>query len=351
MSDERWKQALLESGGVFDESNATPAHFGDPSAEYRAGRESAALFDVSDRAQIEVTGEDRAAFLHGFCTNDVKSLQPGGGCEAFFTNIKGRVLAHAFLFAADDSLWIETVAGAEDGLIAHLDRYLITEDVQLRARTAEFGELLVSGPQTLPAVAAAGFASDLDAPNSHCRTDGVRMRRVDWFDTPGVLLSIARGDLPAVWRRLSETQETPPAGATAFHALRIEAEFPLYGMDITEENLAQEVDRNDTAISFTKGCYLGQEPIARIDALGHVNRLLRGLRIAGGAAPSPGAVILGPDDEVEIGRVTSATRLPDGSGAVALACLRSRYAAAGSAVIVETGGERLNGTVFHGSTA
>lgn len=345
MNDSNFNAALAESGAVF-EGCAIPSHFGGPRAEYLAGRETAALFDVSDRAQIEATGDDRTTFLHGFCTNDVKRLEPGEGCEAFVTNIKGRVLAHVWLFVEERSIWIETVAAAEEGLIAHLDRYLITEDVQLQARTAQFGELFVSGPRAVPALAAAGLAAP-EPRYRHAQVEGVRLRRVDWFGLPGVLLSAPRADLPALWRRLARIEGLHPAGAQAFHALRIEAVFPLYGADVTEGNLAQEVDRTAEAISFTKGCYLGQEPIARVDALGHVNRVLRGLRVAGDAAPQVGAAILDPEEGGEIGRITSATVLPTGEAALALGYLRSAHAAVDTPVAIDSAGGRLSAAVFH----
>ena len=109
---------------------------------------NARLFDLSDRTQIEITGRDRVKFLHSFCTNDIKKLQPGQGCEAFVTNVNGKVLGHIFVFAERDSLWFESVASSAATLLPHLDRYLITEDVRFADRSAEFAELLLVGPQS-----------------------------------------------------------------------------------------------------------------------------------------------------------------------------------------------------------
>jgi len=313
-----------------------PPHFGDPLAEFNAGRTTAALFDVGDRSQIEVRGADRVAFLHNFCTNDVKRLAAGQGCEAFVTNVKGRVLGHVFLFVEADGVWLESVAGADETLIAHLDRYLITEDVQLHSRTAEFGELLVTGPR------AEAVRSDRLQP---VEGDEVRVRRVDWFNQPGFLIVVPRDRAAELWTRLSESDDCRPAGSLAFHALRIDAGFPLYGVDISEDNLAQEVGRTARAISFTKGCYLGQEPIARIDAMGHVNRELRRLRLEQGPPPETGVRILSPDND-EIGRVTSSVQLTAASQPLALGYVRSRYTKAGTCVLVESGGERVAATVF-----
>ncbi len=318
----------------------------DPFAERAAANDDVALFDVGDRVQIEVTGRDRLSFLHNFCTNDIKKLQPEQGCEAFITNVKGKVLGHIFVFAEAESLWIESVAGSAATLIAHLDHYLIREDVKLTDRSAEFTEFLLVGPRS------AEVLEQLNVPvgelplngHSQCRLLAPiamplrSVRRVDWLDLPTWLLSIGRSDSDAAWHTLTQAGACP-SGESAFHALRIAAGFPLYGIDISEEQLAQEVSRSSRAISFTKGCYLGQEPIARIDAMGHVNRELRRLEVSTGPLPTPGMVVLDkpvPDGK-PIGQITSAAwslRSRDDDKPLALAYLRSGFTASGMKVIV-----------------
>lgn len=328
---------------------AGPLHFGNPAAEYAAARESAVVFDVSNRTQIELGGGDRAKFLNNFCTNEILSLGPGEGREAFVTNIKGRVLAHVFVFVAPDSIWVETVGGAEDSLLNHLDRYLIAEDVTLNGRTAECGELFVSGPGSFEMLAE--LHVNLASLPLYGHTQVVAFdlpvfaRSVDWLGAPAALLSVPRDSLPSLWRQLTEGG-LPPAGAQAFDALRIEAGMPLYGRDITEENIAQEAGRTERAISFTKGCYLGQEPIARIDALGHVNRELRGLRLAEAPVPTNGSSVTGPDDDKEIGRVTSAALCYADNRPLALAYLRSKFVAPGTEVHVDVDGRKQSAVVF-----
>ncbi|MBC7821917.1 MAG: hypothetical protein IAG10_33945, partial [Planctomycetaceae bacterium] len=102
------------------------------------------LFEIQGRTQIEITGRDRVKFLHSFCTNDIKKLQPGQGCEAFVTNVNGKVLGHIFVFAERESLWLES--GAAAALLPHFDKYVITDDVRFVDRSAEFAELLLAGP-------------------------------------------------------------------------------------------------------------------------------------------------------------------------------------------------------------
>ena len=302
------------------------------------------LFDVSNRTQIEVTGRDRVKFLHSFCTNDIKKLQPGQGCEAFVTNVNGKVLGHIFVFAERDSLWLESVGGSAATLLPHLDRYLITEDVRFADRSAEFAELLLVGSQSPELLERLGLIVAALPRYGHL-ADGTAtlplrsIRRVDWLDSPTWLLSIPTDRRDEVQRTLTQAG-AQPATEEEFHSSRIAAGFPLYGIDISEENLAQEVGRTALAISFTKGCYLGQEPIARIDAMGHVNRQLCRLELSSGPLPTSGTPILdkpAPDGK-QIGTMTSCAwnRLGDADKPLALAYLRSVFAKIGTQVIVES---------------
>ncbi len=303
----------------------------------------ARLFDLSTRTQIEVTGRDRVKFLHSFCTNDIKKLQPGQGCEAFVTNVNGKVLGHIFVFAERDSLWVESVANSAATLLPHLDRYLITEDVRFADRSAEFAELLLVGSQSTELLERLGLIVAALPHYGHLANGTATLplrsiRRVDWLDSPTWLLSIPTAQRNEVQRTLTQAG-TQLATEDEFHSSRIAAGFPIYGIDITEENLAQEVNRTALAISFTKGCYLGQEPIARIDAMGHVNRQLCHLEISSGPLPNPGTPILdkpAPDGK-QVGTITSSAwmRLGDAGKPLALAYLRSGFAKVGSRVFVE----------------
>ena len=164
----------------------------DPFAERAVANDDVALFDVGDRVQIEITGRDRLSFLHNFCTNDIKKLQPGQGCEAFVTSVKGKVLGHIFVFAEAESLWIESVVDSAAPLIAHFDHYLIREDVRLTDRSAEFTEFLLVGPR------AAEVLEQFNLPVNDLPLNGHRQcsplaqsvlplrsaRRVDWLEPP-----------------------------------------------------------------------------------------------------------------------------------------------------------------------
>jgi tRNA-modifying protein YgfZ len=293
--------------------------------------EDVTLFDLSDRPQIELRGSDRQSFLHNFCSNDIKSLQPGRGCEAFVTSIKGRILGHVVVSAADSALWLDSVPGAGEGLTAHLDTYLITEDVEIADRTAEIGPLCLVGPASAAWLRERSVAVD-DLPLWGQRDEmlegiEVIVRRVGFTLADAFELVVSHQQRPQLHNAIT-ARGLPPGSRDEFESLRIEAGFPHYGIDLSEENIAQEAGRNEQAISFTKGCYLGQEPIARLDAMGHTNRQLCRLKVEGDVPPRDAAVRT--REGAAAGRITSAARAPDGKGSVALGMLKSAFTAAGT---------------------
>lgn len=314
--------------------------FGDAESEYRAATESAAIFDVSDRTQLQMSGADRHSFFHGFCTNDIKGLQNGSGCEAFLCNVKGRILGHVFVFADEESLTIESVPGQAEALTSHLNKYCLVEDVQLVDRTDSLTEFLVSGPQAVQLLTGAGLDVAELAAWQHTKLtvqtgeveSAIHIKRVDIFGTTAFLITgeATQGDV--LWERLTSAGITA-AGTGVFESLRIEATFPVYGIDLTDENLAQEAARTERAISFQKGCYLGQEPIARLNAMGHVNKALASFVIDAAETPPVGAVLLNPKKEgKEAGRATSVAWSWSAGKPIGLGMVRSLFLKPGTAL-------------------
>ena len=314
----------------------TPSTTGAQDAEIDALLDGDGLADLSARTQIEVTGADRASFLHNLSTNEIRKLKPGGGCEAFFCDARGHIQAHAYIFCREQSLVIDSVPGAADVLMPHLDRYLIREDVQLTDRSGEWCELLLAGPNSgellarltgVDPAALAGRVATVEASLANC---DVQIRCFDLLG-PGTYAIVAmRTDRDAIWKALTATGAIP-CGDQAIEVLRIAAGSPLNGVDITSRNLPQEVARDDRTISFVKGCYLGQETVARIDALGHVNRLLCGLRFSfagSGDLPAAAGMALTVGGQ-SVGEVTSAARSTR-LGQVGLGYVRREHAAPGS---------------------
>lgn len=321
-----------------------------PTTGCLAARDSAALFDLRDRSQLLISGADRSVLLNNFCTNDVKKLTPGHGCEAFLCNVKGRVLGHVTVFCDDGCLVVESVPGAAATLAAHLDRYIIREDVVLSDASRELGSLCVAGPDSIELLGqwlkgadshTGGIREQLQAmpmlgslPFTNRQGDLVTVRQVDWPGTRAWLLCGSQSLLNNWWAELAGLGGVP-GSSLDWDSLRIAAGWPHMGVDVSEENLPQEVARNERCISFTKGCYLGQEPIARLDALGHTNRELRRLMIDTDTQILAGSRLLAQDTQEPVGQLTSVAPAPFEAGLVALGYLKTRWSAPGSRVLVE----------------
>jgi tRNA-modifying protein YgfZ len=268
--------------------------------DYQALKSGRVVVELTDWSSISVTGADRQTFLHNFCTNDVKRLVPGTSCEAFFTNVKGKIVGHGVLSCRESELVFIGMPGQASQLVAHLDRYIIREDVALRDTTEERRYLLVAG--------------GVPSKNSHTAVSWDIIGRED--SRP---YEVAPSDVSDLLTELV-ADGFVVAGPQAFEASRIETGMPHYGVDFNEENLPQEVGRDREAISFTKGCYLGQETVARIDALGHVNQRIAGVRFFSSDVPASGTKLTLHSKEV--GVVTSAALSPKLGAPLALSMVR-----------------------------
>ena len=298
---------------------------------YRALRHGAGLVPLAGRTQIEVTGGDRAKLLHSFCTANVNTLSPGDGCEAFILNGKGKVLGFVYLFCQADGIVLETIPGQAGKLIAHLDRYVIREDVHFHDNTETCSELLLAGEQAVACLADAGVA---ELPQAYCGSlkcsiaaRDVFIRKLEITGPHDFLISCNASDCESVRSSLTAAGATDCNQAT-FEVARIEYGTPLYGIDISEENLPQELNRDQRAISFTKGCYLGQETVARLDAMGHVNKIYVGVRFDKDVEIEAGAQWQA--DGKPVGSVTSVCRSPQLDGVLALGFVKTKFAKPGS---------------------
>jgi len=336
-----------QAGAAFTEQAgwSMPAHFGDVGADYWHAREGAALFDVSNRGKVEVTGKDAPSFLHNLCTNDVLGMPLGAGCEAFFCTNRAKVVAHAGIYhlrlAGDrDAFWLDVAAGEVEKLIKHLDRYIIAEQVEIADRTSSFAQVHLAGP-TAKAVLARALADEvpsLEALQHMERTFGAKVhshiRRNDMLGVPGYDIVSLNELAQSLWRMLVAAG-AKPAGSEAFQILRVEAGTPVYGVDIDENRFAFEIGRTAQAISYGKGCYLGQEPIVMArDRAGHAPRTLTGLKLKASEPAASGNKVLRAGDEV--GWITSSVRSPRLGAPIALAYLRHGHNEPGT--IVEVAG-------------
>jgi folate-binding protein YgfZ len=305
----------------------------------------AVTFDLSDWTQIDLLGPGAPAYLHNFCTNDVQRLSPGQSCEAFVCDIKGKILGHVLICTIDGGLRVIAVPGSADLLLPHLHKYLLDAQVAIFDRTAEYGLVCLAGTEAASVLAAAGVPAAVTP--GQCDTARTRQGPLliaGWDLTvfPTALISGSRAAVASIWDGLPPDLVAMGA-AELLKIMRIEAGFPWHGADITPDNLAQEAARTDRAINFAKGCYLGQEPIARLDALGHVNRELRGLVIQSEHALAGDAVV---DGASEVGRLTSAAFSPPLGASVALAIIRSAQAKPGTNLKVRTRQGAAPATVY-----
>jgi folate-binding protein YgfZ len=260
-------------------------------------RQTIALADRSpNRVRLRITGPDRAKFLHNLTTQNIKALTPGQGAEAFVTNLQGRTLAFASVLATDDALILRTDAPSLDPLTGHFGKYSLFDDVAWTDESSASFEWHLFGEEDLNPLSTSLAPDVLVIPER-------------WTPFPGLTL-IGPESQTATVRQQLESSGIQPIAPETFDVLRIAAGTPISGLDVTPENLPQEVGRDASAISFNKGCYLGQETVARLDALGHVNKLLRGLIFDEASQPTPGQPLVAPNGK-PAGSITTCAFSPE----------------------------------------
>jgi folate-binding protein YgfZ len=287
---------------------------------------SAAVRDLSSRGLLRVTGADRVRFLNGMLAADVAKLGPGEACPALQLDRTGHVQAELWLLAEPDGLWLDVAPGLEVELLAVLEKHIIADDVAIASATDRFGQLALEGPAARAAGARAG-APEL-GPAKFARADFAG-ESVLWIaggslDSAGLRAIAPRALLPELARALA----LPELSDDAAEALRIELALPALGIDVGPRNFPQEAGL-EYALSLKKGCYIGQEIVARIASRGAVNRRL--VKLATRARVVPGAEIRVGDTVV--GQITSSALSP-ASGPIALGYVRVAEARAGQIVDV-----------------
>jgi folate-binding protein YgfZ len=313
-------------------------------AAYEAARRGAALIDRSDRGRIVVSGQDRAAYLQGLLSNDIVALKAGGGCYATYLTPQGRMIADLLVYELGDVILLTISGDVRAAVLAKLDQFIFSEDVQLGDVTETFGQYAVIGPGAPKAVAAvtgvpADVLSALDEHGNVRAFVGGRpaiVARVTDTGEPGFDVFVERAQADELKTGLQHAGAMPIDAATA-DTVRIESGVPIFHRDMDEETIPLEAGIEGRAISLTKGCYVGQEVIIRVLHRGHgrVARKLVGLAIEGGSAPAAGATVRSGDRE--IGRVTSAAISPALDRPIALAYVQRDFVQAGTAVTVADG--------------
>ena len=249
---------------------------------YERLTQSVGFVRLGRRTMFTINGEDRAAFLHNFCTADITALAAGEITEAFVLNQKGKLLGHVYVIAGEHCLVVHSVPDQFEKLFEHLDKFVIRDDVAFVNQSDAYTHLFVLGPDSDERLAAL-IGMELPQHQSVIGSIGGVRERVSHIDLAGAgwLISEARENQETVVNALIEAG-IEECSRDALEVIRIESAVPLFGVDATEDHLPQELQRDEKAISFEKGCYLGQETVARIDSLGTRESTVCGLRIRRG---------------------------------------------------------------------
>ncbi len=315
-----------------------PFDFGDVEAEYDALHHSAGVLDLSLRGKLRLSGPDRATFLHNMVTNDVLALRPGQGCNAAKLTLQGKIEGTMRILCDADALWCDIDPGAAGQVRASLERHRIMEDVAIHDATDEWVLLAVQGPHAAQVLEDAGAdPRELAEPLQHAQFTlggaSVRVARVDHCGEGGFDVWVPATSAVDVWRALISAG-AHAVGLRALDVRRIEAGIPWFGSELTPEYFPMEAGLEAGWISYTKGCYLGQETISRLHHLGHVNRLLRGIVPEGDVAPVLGAALLA--EAKRIGTVTSVSQSHALDRTIALGYVHREFAAPGTPITIET---------------
>jgi folate-binding protein YgfZ len=285
--------------------------------DYEALRAHAAVVDRSERGLVRVTGRDARSFTDSLVSQDLTVLHDGEGAHSLLLQPQGKLTADfRVVQIGAEELWLDTDEGFGPVLAEGLNRFKIRVQVDVSDASAESGQLTVHGPEAAAVVAGALGVAAPDVQHAHVAWRGARVVRADWPGSIGVDVIGPRADVEAALRTLVEAG-VARADPSALEIVRIEAGVTRQGFDIDDSTIPQEALLERDAVSFTKGCFLGQELVCRIDTRGHVNRQLRGLTVEGEVAREA-EVVAGAK---VVGRVTSVARSPR-RGVVALAMLR-----------------------------
>jgi folate-binding protein YgfZ len=326
---------LVAQGAILGEYRGaeTPVSFGNPAAELRALLENCGLYDMSWRAKLVLTGEDRVRWLNGMVTNNVRDLAVGHGVYSFLLTAQGRIVADLVSYNRGDYLLVTSDRSQASAITEMFDRYIIMDDVEVADISDKLSALGLAGPKAGEALHKAGI--DVSQLAQGELTD------LKW---KGVGITVARGTHPnwesyeiwfapehtsTLWEALKSANATP-VGSQALEWYRIARGVPRYGIDLTQRDLPQETEQKH-ALNFSKGCYIGQEIVERIRARAILHRTFTGFQL-GGEPPATGTKIIQGDRN--IGEITSSSRIPFPSGerTLALGYLRREFEKPGTTV-------------------
>jgi len=304
-----------------------------------ATRRAVGLFDRVDRGLVIVRGSERVRWLDGMVTGDVAALRPGPECSGRYAALltpKGAIVADLFIFVREDEIWLELSAHVVPAVIERLERYIIADDVELLDGCGHYGELALEGPAASTVLEAASGASPSLQPNAlglvSLADHEIPVAAISESGEPGFRLFVpaaARADVLAALDAAGSTAGMMHAEPAAGEILRIEAGLPRLASEL--DDMLPDEARLEHAISRDKGCYVGQEIVARVHTRGQVNHLLVGIRFEGDDPPATLGKL--ETDDRAVGDLTSACRSPE-FGPIGLGFVRRKFSAPGQRLTI-----------------
>jgi folate-binding protein YgfZ len=325
---------------------ALPNDFGDWQHEYEFAKNTVALIDKNYLAYFSFTGPDRARYLNAILTNNVKDLQPGQGNISLLLNPQGRILAEIETQAQPERLLCISHSMTRTQLADTLEKFIIMDDVTLTDESDRYGTLSLQGPKTAQLLRDLSAEINLDAIpefnfiNATVNSILCTITKHSFANTPTADIRVERQHLISLWNLLAEKSRAlggGPIGYTGLNALRLENSIPWFGYDFNEKQIPHEAGLENSHISYTKGCYTGQEIVERVRSRGQVNRRRVSVRFPNTTEPPPAGTALLADAK-EVGTVTSASPLPQKSESIGMAYLRKESAAPSTELTFSTPG-------------
>jgi folate-binding protein YgfZ len=319
----------------------------DPLEEYRAVKENVGALDLCHLGKLRVSGRDRVRYLHNMLSNDIKGLGEEQGCYAALLTHQGRMEADVYAHAFAEELWLESSLAGKDRLFQTLTKYIVADLVTVEDWTEKLGVLSLQGPgarermEEFTGISLASLSTLDHRTIVRSSGDWVVVHR-DRTGCDGYDLWVPAGEVSDLWPRWLEGGKVPPVGLRALNWLRTEAGIPWYGVDMDEKTLPMEMGL-DHAISMTKGCYRGQEIVARVTHRGHLDRRLGAITVAHQDIPAGGAEVFSGGNK--IGVITSAIASPRLRRPLALAVVKTEFLKPGTPVDVAYGDTTRPGEV------
>lgn len=337
-----------------DDPGREPLDYGDSGREFRFLIESVGVSDLSNRGRLCLLGADRQRFLHGQVTNDIERLRMGQGCFAAFVSAKGRVQMPVNVFHLGEELLLDFEPGSTEVVRQRIESYLIADQVEVADAGGAYGLATLQGPRSGECLEQVLNGASLPQSEREIRLvegalgPGIYCARHSRLGGLGYDLYIPQDRFEAVFLSLLEKAQMLGGGSCGSRArdrARVCAGIPSLGQDMTDAHLAPETGLELVGISYSKGCYIGQEIIARIRTYGQVNKALRGLVILSKGCPARVGDALSDEGGREVGRVTSVAETPQAGTQVALGYVRKEHFALGTEVVGGGGGSSYRARV------